>query len=126
MKQRRPSASRDSRSDNIVRGQVWYVDLGDPIGHEAGFDRPFLVISVDQFNDGGAGVILGVPITSKDHEVPLHVRFAPPEGGVTSESFLQPEGLRSISKERLRRAMGHVGSETLDSVEDAIRILLGL
>lgn len=83
-------------------------------------------LSVDQFNEGGAGVVIGIPVTSQDHRVPLHVPIRSSETGLESSSFAQPEGVRAIGKERLRRALGFVDDADLASLEDSVRILLGL
>ena len=40
------------------------VDFGEPIGREQAGRRPALVISEDGLNDGPAGLVIVVPITS--------------------------------------------------------------
>lgn len=80
------------------RGEIWDVDLGEPIGHESGFLRPGLVISDDETN-----------------------RF-----GLAAESFTQVESLRSISTRRLVRRRGVVGPATTGDVERILRLLLRL
>jgi mRNA interferase MazF len=41
-------------------------------------------------------------------------------------SFIQCENVRSVSKNRLRRQRGRVSEDTMQRVEDRLRILLGL
>jgi mRNA interferase MazF len=41
-------------------------------------------------------------------------------------SFIKCEDVRSISKERLVQRVGVVADQTMDQVEDGVRILLGL
>jgi len=47
----------------IWRGEVYDVDLGQPVGHEPGFLRPAVVVSVDILNTGPGGVVVVVPDT---------------------------------------------------------------
>lgn len=67
-----------------------------------------------------------VPITTKYKGIPLHVKIEPPEGGLKDTSFIKCEDIRSISKERLMTQLGTISPKTMASVEDRIRILLGL
>ena len=108
------------------RGEVWMVDLNPTRGHEQAGKRPALVVSVDLFNEGPAGLVVVLPITTKFKGVPLHVELAPPEGGVKERSFVKCEDVRSVSKERLSVSWGMVSPRTMDAVEDRLRLLLGL
>jgi mRNA interferase MazF len=108
------------------RGEVWLVDLNPVRGREQAGRRPALIVSVDEFNHGPAGLIVALPITSRAKGIPWHVALEPPEGGVRVRSFVKCEDVRSISKERLLERWGSVTAETMAQVEDRLRILLGL
>ncbi len=108
------------------RGDVWQVNLRPHVGHEQGFERPALVVSVDLFNHGPAELIIVVPITTKFKGIPFHVRVDPPEGGLSERSFVKCEDVRAISTHRLVYYRGAVSTDTLSQVEDRLRILLGL
>ena len=99
----------------------------DPtIGHEQAGQRPALVVSVDQFNQGPAGLVIVVPLTSKGKGISLHVALDPPEGGVTMRSYVMPENIRSVSITRLDRRLGSISAERLDEVRERLRVLLDL
>ena len=83
-----------------ARGDVWMVDLNPTRGHEQAGIRPVLVISVDKFNHGPAGLVVMLPITTKAKGIPFHVLIDPPEGGLKMKSFIKCEEVRSIAKER--------------------------
>jgi mRNA interferase MazF len=110
----------------VSRGEVWLVSLDPVRGHEQAGTRPALVVSVDRFNHGPAGLVVVLPITSRSKGVPLHVSVSPPEGGLTSPSFIKCEDVRSISTDRLVRRLGSAGPNTMALVEDRLRILMGL
>ena len=108
------------------RGDVWLVDLNPVRGHEQAGQRPALVVSVDLFNHGPAGLVVLLPITSRPKGIPFHVAVKRSEGGLTRPSFIKCEDIRSVSKERLSRRLGSVTPAILEAVEDRLRILLNL
>lgn len=108
------------------RGEIWLVDLSPVRGHEQAGKRPALVISVDLFNSGPAGLVVALLVTTKYKAIPFHIEANPPEGGLTEKSFIKCEDIRSISKERLLSRLGAVSIQTMAIVEDRLRILLGL
>jgi mRNA interferase MazF len=110
----------------VSRGEIWLVGLDPTKGREQAGMRPALVVSVDIFNQGAAELVVVIPITSKAKGIPLHVEVSPPEGGLTMTSFVKCEDVRSISKSRLVRHLGRVANDTIESVEDRLRVLLGL
>jgi mRNA interferase MazF len=108
------------------RGDVWIVGFDPTLGREQTGTRPALVLSVDKFNHGPAGMVVVLPITSKNKLQPLHVPVMPPEGGLTLPSFIKCEDIRSVSKQRLNQFCGTVSTHTLSEVEARLRILLNL
>ena len=108
------------------RGEIWLVDLNPVRGHEQAGQRPGLIVSVDLFNHGPAGLVVILPITTRAKGIPFHVRVDPPEGGLTKQSFVKCEDVRSVAKERLSRRCGMVSPDTMAAVDDRLRILLDL
>lgn len=108
------------------RGDVWLVDLNPTKGHEQAGMRPGLVVSVDEFNHGPAGLVVVLPISTKAKGIPFHVEIAPPEAGLKMKSFIKCEDVRSVAKERLSRRLGRISETSMTAVEDRLRILLNL
>jgi mRNA interferase MazF len=109
-----------------LRGDVWDTSFDSTIGREQAGMRSALIVSVNGFNEGPAELVVVIPLTRTERRVRWHVRIAPPEGGLTAESFVQCENVRAMSKARLKRHRGRVTLETLQRIEDRLRILLGL
>jgi mRNA interferase MazF len=110
----------------LLRGEIWLIDLNPVRGHEQSGNRPCLLISVDLFNQSAAELVIVLPITSKDKKIPFHVSIEPPEGNLKIKSFIKCEDVRSVSTERLIKKLGEVSSETLQKVEERLRLLIGL
>jgi mRNA interferase MazF len=92
-----------------IRGEIWLTDLGTGRGHEQAGQRPALVVSDDAFNSGFAGLVIVIPLTSrvlKSKYIPAHIRIDPPEAGLKTPSVILCDQLRTISKDRLVKALG--------------------
>jgi mRNA interferase MazF len=108
------------------RGEIWLVDLNPTRGHEQSGRRPGLVLSVDLFNHGSAGLVVLLPLTTRAKNIPFHVELIPPEGGIKQRSFVKCEDIRSVATERLFRKIGSISPPTMQQIEDRVRILLDL
>ncbi len=110
------------------RGEIWEANLDPTEGHEQAGKRPVLVVSTDKFNHGPAELVIIAPLTRTGRRIPLHVEVEPPEGGLSATSYILCDSVRSISRRRLigSRPWGVVSFETMDKVDDTLRILLEL
>ena len=108
------------------RGEIWLADLRPTRGRKQSGRRPVLVVSVNSFNAGPADLIIVLPLTSTQRDIPLHVKIDKGDGGVRNDSVILCEAIRSISKDRLVTRWGTLSREALAEVEDRLRILLDL
>src|SRR6266576_6178209 len=108
------------------RGEIWLADLRPTRGREQAGRRPVLVLSVDFFNAGPADLVLVLPLTSTQQDIPLHVKLRKGDGGTRNDSVILCEAIRSVSKDRLISRLGMLSHEVMAEVEDRLRILLDL
>ena len=108
------------------RGEVWLTDLSPVRGHEQAGRRPTLIVSDNVFNQGPAGLVIVLPITSTMRGIPSQVEVVPPEGGLKVKSAILCEGVRSISTDRLHSRWGQISPRTMAAVENALRFLMRL
>ncbi len=120
------SRAGESSQHAPSRGEIWMVDLSPTRGREQDGIRPAMVLSVDKFNHGPAELLIVLPITKTQRNIPTHVHVPMGEGGLTFDSYIKCEDIRSISTDRLVRRMGEVAPPRLESVERYVRVLLGL
>jgi mRNA interferase MazF len=112
----------------ILRGDVWLFDPEPTRGREIGKKlRPAIIISNNIFNNGPSGLLIIVPLTSKDKNIPCHISIIPKDGGVKEHCFAMCEQIRSISKERLITKWGVIGNPIiLQQIGEWVSSLLSL
>jgi len=118
--------AKDSRKNEIWRGEVWLVDRDPVIGSEQGGRRPVLVIQNDIANEYSP-VVTVVSIHGHDggKRYPTDVLIKKGEGGTTKDSVALVNQIRTISKKRLIKCYGTVSDATIKRIEEAVKIHLG-
>lgn len=114
------------RAGLIWRGEVYNVDLGQPMGHEPVFRRPAVVVSVDILNNGPGGLVVVVPVTTVGYGLRSHVELEPGDSGLDHTSYARCDQLRVVSVERLSSRHGMIGPERLRAIGQALRSVLDL
>lgn len=114
-------------SVSIKRGDIYYADLSPVIGSEQGGLRPVLIVQNDVGNRYSPTVIAAA-ITSKvgKTKLPTHIDIHADRVGLSRDSVVLLEQIRTIDKKRLREKMGHLDEDMMGAVNDAIGISFGL
>ena len=87
----------------VKRGDIFYADLSPVVGSEQGGVRPVLIIQNDVGNKYSP-TIIAAAITSKINKakMPTHIELSANEYGLTKDSVILLEQIRTIDKRRLR------------------------
>lgn len=109
------------------RGEIYLVNFDPTIGAEIKKTRPALIVQNDIANTYSAVTIVAA-ITSSldDHVYPTEVSVPAKEGGLDKNSVVLLNQLRTIDKTRLIQKLGRVGAATMQHVDAALQISLGL
>jgi mRNA interferase MazF len=115
----------------MQRGEIRLVNLDPVVGAEANKRRPAVIVSNDGANATaarlGRGVITVVPVTSKvDRVYPFQVRLSAKATGLRHDSKAQAEQVRSVAVQRVGPRVGRVPAETMDHLDEALRLHLAL
>ena len=113
---------------NIVkRGDIYYADLSPVVGSEQGGMRPVLIVQNDTGNKHSPTVIAAA-ITSQTGKakLPTHIELSGQSVGLTRDSVILLEQIRTLDKSRLREKMGRLDGETMTRVDNAIAVSFGL
>lgn len=112
---------------NIKRGDIFYADLSPVVGSEQGGLRPVLIVQNDVGNRYSPTVIAAA-ITSQmtKTRLPTHIDVYAENFGLSRDSVILLEQIRTIDKRRLREKMGHIDDGLMQKVNDAISVSFGL
>lgn len=110
----------------IWRGEVYEVDLGQPIGHEPAFRRPAVVVSVDILNNSPGQLVMVVPVTSAAYGLRSHVELEPGSSGLDHTSYARCDQLRAVSTARVSTRLGMVAPDQMSAIDRALRFVLDL
>ncbi len=110
----------------ILRGDIFSVDFEPVRGSEQGKVRPALVIQNDIGNHYSPTVIVAAITTGNYSRFDVNVVIKAPEGGLANDSIILLNQIRTIDRARLSRYWGRVSPQTMEQVDEAIKISLGL
>ncbi|TCO73154.1 type II toxin-antitoxin system PemK/MazF family toxin [Marinisporobacter balticus] len=111
----------------VKRGDIFYADLSPVVGSEQGGVRPVLVVQNDIGNKYSPTVIVAA-ITSQINKakLPTHLEISASEYGLTKDSVVLLEQIRTIDKKRLREKIGHSDEDMMNKVNESLLISFGL
>lgn len=115
-------------SDLIVKkGEIYFADLSPVVGSEQGGVRPVLIVQNDVGNKYSPTVIVAA-VTSQINKakLPTHVEVSAEGHGLSRDSVVLLEQLRTIDKRRLQEKIGKIDEEGLEQINEALTISLGI
>lgn len=122
-----PEPERTAQVDFPRCGSIYDVNLSPVVDSETGKRRPALVVSNDVNNQYAATVTV-LPITGQPaaKEYPFEVLVPAGVGGLTVDSRVKANQVRTVDKARLVRLRGQLPARYVPEVKDALRIHLNL
>ena len=110
---------------DIKRNEIYYADLSPVVGSEQGGVRPVLVIQNDTGNKYSPTTIVAA-ITSRQNKAKLPTHIEITENVFEKDSIVLLEQIRTVDKRRLKEYVGKLDNGTMERVNKAISISVGL
>jgi len=111
----------------IKRGDVVLADFDPVQGSEQGKRRPALVIQSDFGNASSPTTIVALFTSQTKKEYPFTVFVRTGEGGLTKDSLLLLNHIRTVSiQHRFVKKLGFLTEATMQKVDAALKASLGL
>ncbi len=112
---------------NVKRGDIYYADLSPVVGSEQGGVRPVLIVQNDVGNKFSPTVIAAA-ITSQQEKsrLPTHISVNGNTCGLSKDSVVLLEQVRTIDKQRLKERMGNLSAMDMNKIDKAISVSFGL
>ena len=94
----------------ISQGDVCWASLQDPIGSEAGFRRPVVIVQGDSFNASRISSTVVVPLTSNERlaAAPGNVMLPAATTGLPKDSVANVSQIVAIDRELLPERVGRL------------------
>ena len=111
----------------IKRGEIYYADLSPVVGSEQGGVRPVLIVQNNVGNKYSPTVIAAA-ITSQKFKtnLPTHISVNANDCGLSKDSIVLLEQIRTLDKQRLKERMGNLPENDMDRIDKALSVSFGL
>lgn len=112
---------------SVKRGDIFYADLSPVVGSEQGGVRPVLIIQ-NNIGNRHSPTVIAAAITSQLNKakLPTHIELIDQHCGLTRDSVVLLEQIRTLDKRRLREKMGKLDDAMMQEVDEAIAVSFGL
>ena len=112
----------------ISRAQLYWADLGAPVGSRPAKRRPVLVIQSDPYNASRLATVLTAVITSNTAlaAMPGNVFLPAVASGLPRDSVVNVTALVTLSKTDLADCIGEVPPGIMHEIDRGLRRVLGL
>lgn len=117
-----------AESPRVSRGDVWWVDMGEPIGSEPGYRRPAVVLQSNYFNHTELNTVIVVALTTNLRlaAFPGNVLLSKRKTGLTKESVVNVTQVATVDRSQLYDRCGHLDPDSMGRVADGVRMVLDL
>ena len=112
----------------IRRGQVYWLDIGDPRGSGPGFQRPGVVVQDNDFNRTKLKTVIVAMVTTNLRLATMdgNVLLTPKRNGVSKLSVVNVTQLYTVDKTVLLDMIGTVTKAELEQIDKGLRLVLSL
>lgn len=109
------------------RGDIYLVRFHPTLGAEIQKTRPALILQNDIANRWSPiTIVAGITSRTGDRVYPTNVLVTAPEGGLSQDSLILLNQIRSIDRQRLVKRLGKLGAKTMQEADRALSISVGL
>ena len=106
---------------------MWWAELPEPRGSEAGLRRPVLVVQGEAFNRSRLATVVCVPLTAQLRwaEAPGNVLLRARSTGLPRESVANVSLVLAVDRPQLTERAGAISEIELQQVFNGIDVVLG-
>jgi mRNA interferase MazF len=111
----------------VKRGDIYYADLSPVVGSEQGGIRPVLIVQ-NNVGNRHSPTVIAAAITSQigKARLPTHIELSARTYGLSRDSVVLLEQVRTIDKKRLKERMGRLDESLMVRVDTALSVSFGL
>jgi mRNA interferase MazF len=111
----------------IAQGDIWWANLGDPIGAQPGYRRPMVIVQGNAFNQSRIATVVCVPLTTnlKWAEAPGNVMLRRSITGLAQDSVANVSQIMVLDKMQLEERIGATPSRQFETILAGVDMVLG-
>jgi len=112
----------------MIRGEIWWADLGVPFGSEPGFKRPIVVIQDDSFNKSKIHTVIVSSITTNLHlaDAPGNVYLEKKETGLSKDGVVNISQISTLDKKRLTEKAAVLSPGSMAEIDYGLKLILSI
>ena len=112
----------------IKQGEIWWADLGEPMGSEPSLRRPVLIVQDNQYNQSRIATVIILSITSTTMlaDLPGNILLSKKESGLPKKSVINVSQIATINKSWLENKVSSLPKVIMEEVHYGLGLVLGL
>jgi mRNA interferase MazF len=112
----------------MKRGELWYLDLGEPKGSVPGFRRPVVIVQDDLLTDSLLSTVMIAPVTSNlQRALALgNVKLDSKSTGLKQPSVVLVCQLMTVDKSLFEACVGTLTKRQLQEMDAGLALALSL
>lgn len=109
----------------FLQGELYWVELDEPVGSEPGYSHPHVVVQNNVFNQSRIKTIVMCALTSnlKRAQDPGNIALNPGEAGLPKPSVVVVSQILTQNKEQLGDYIGTLSKSRVRQILDGVRLV---
>ena len=110
----------------IRQGDIYWIDLGEPLGSAPGFRHPHVVVQNDVFNSSRIHTVVVCALTSnlRRAEAPGNVLLQLGEANLPQQSVVNVSQIFTVDKRQMEDKIGSLSPARVGEILEGIRLVL--
>ena len=110
----------------IHQGDIYWIDLEEPIGSEPGYRHPHVIVQNNVFNQSRIGTVVVCPLTSnlKRASMPGNVLLDDEEANLPKPSVVNVTQVFTVDKGQLGDYIGSLSASKVRQILDGIKLVI--
>lgn len=110
----------------IKQGDIYWIDLGEPVGAQTAYRHPHLVIQNNVFNQSRIASVVVCALTSnlKRAKAPGNILLEQDEVNLPKQSVVNVSQIFTVSKEQLQQKIGTLSQARIEQVLAGIQLVI--
>lgn len=110
----------------IKQGDIYWLDLGKPIGTQSAYRHPHVVIQNNVFNRSRIATVVVCALTSnlKRANAPGNILLEKDEANLPKQSVVNVSQIFTVSKDQLQQKIGTLSQERIEQVLAGIKLVI--